>query len=120
MSAGTNQLLKDGARLVTSAEDVLEELRGVGRSASVRVAAPQRPLPITFDTAAAPAPEPVQPDGLSPEEAQAWAALGAEPLHVDEVAASAGLAPGGVLAALLGLELRGAAEQLPGKRYRRC
>lgn len=121
MSAGTNQLLKEGARLVTSAEDILEELRGVGRSASVRVACtavPQQPLALALD--AAPAPEPVQPDGLSPEEAQAWAALGAEPLHVDEVAAAAGLAPGGVLAALLGLELRGAAEQLPGKRYRRC
>ncbi len=121
MSAGTNQLLKDGARLVTSAEDVLEELRGVGRSASVRVArapASRQPLDPGFD--AAPAPEPAQPEGLSPEEARAWSALGAEPLHVDDVAASAGLAPGGVLAALLGLELRGAAEQLPGKRYRRC
>jgi DNA processing protein len=123
MSAGTNQLLKDGARLVTSADDILEELRGVGRSASVRsarTAALQQPLALTLDVGPTLPPEPVQPEGLSPEESQAWAALGAEPLHVDDVAAAAGLAPGGVLAALLGLELRGAAEQLPGKRYRRC
>ncbi|HLL46796.1 MAG TPA: DNA-processing protein DprA, partial [Longimicrobiaceae bacterium] len=121
MSAGTNQLLKDGARLVTSADDILEELRGVGRSASVRVArtAASQP-PLTLDAGPMPTSEMVQPEGLSPEEAQAWAVLGAEPLHVDDVAAAAGLAPGGVLAALLGLELRGAAEQLPGKRYRRC
>jgi len=33
MSAGTNQLLKEGARLVTSSADILEELRGVGRTA---------------------------------------------------------------------------------------
>jgi len=118
MSAGTNQLLKEGARLVTSADDILEELRGVGRSASGRVAraASRHPLDPGFHTSP---PEPVQPEGLSADEAQAWAALGAEPLHVDQVAAAAGLAPGGVLAALLGLELRGAAEQLPGKRYRR-
>jgi DNA processing protein len=31
-SAGTNQLLKDGARLVTSSADILEELRGVGHA----------------------------------------------------------------------------------------
>ncbi len=120
MSAGTNQLLKEGARLVTSADDVLEELRGVGRAASGRVAraaASRQPLDLGFHTSP---PEPVQPEGLSADEAQAWTALGAEPLHVDQVAAAAGLAPGGVLAALLGLELRGAAEQLPGKRYRRC
>jgi DNA processing protein len=121
MSAGTNQLLKEGARLVTSADDILEELRGVGRTTSLRAtrnAAAGQPLAFALD--AAPAAEPVQPDGLAPDEAQAWAALGAEPLHVDDVAAAAGLAPGGVLAALLGLELRGAVEQLPGKRYRRC
>ena len=121
MSAGTNQLLKEGARLVTSAEDILEELRGVGRATSVRrsrAAAASEPFELAPDPG--PAREPVQPDGLSPDEAQAWAALGTEPLHVDDVAASAGLAPGGVLAALLGLELRGAVEQLPGKRYRRC
>lgn len=123
MSAGTNQLLKEGARLVTSAEDILEELRGVGRSAPVRGsrAPAAEPLDLALGGGRPPAaPEPVQPDGLSPDEAQAWQALGAEPLHVDDVAVAAGLAPGGVLAALLGLELRGAAEQLPGKRYRRC
>ena len=120
MSAGTNQLLKEGARLVTSADDIVEELRGVGRSGPVRAARdPSEPLALDFGNGR-PAPEPVQPAGLSAEEAQAWQALGAEPLHVEEVAAAAGLAPGGLLAALLGLELRGAVEQLPGKRYRRC
>jgi DNA processing protein len=109
MSEGTNQLLKEGARLVTSAADVLEELRGVGGP---------RPVP-----AAAPVPEESlpaeEPDGLSPEETRVRAALGTGALHVDEVAATTGLAPGTVLAALLGLELRGLVEALPGKRYRR-
>ena len=117
MSAGTNQLLKDGARLVTSAEDVLEELRGVGRATP---AAPARraahPQPADADLGPAPA----EPEGLSPEEAKAWAAIGADPVHVDEVAAAAGLAPSTVLAALLGLELRGLVASLPGKQYRRA
>ncbi|HEX2191505.1 MAG TPA: DNA-processing protein DprA [Longimicrobiaceae bacterium] len=116
VSAGTNQLLKDGARVVTSAEDVLEELRGVGRPAPVR---PPRAAPPQQAGEADLGPAPAEPDDLSPEEARTWAVLGAEPLHVDEVAAAAGLAPSSVLAALLGLELRGAAEQLPGQRYRR-
>jgi DNA processing protein len=114
VSAGTNQLLKEGARLVTSASDVLEELRGIGRPVPD---APRRAAARPASREPQPAPE---PEGLSPAEAKTWAALGAEPLHVDDVAASAELAPGAVLAALLGLELRGAAEQLPGKRYRRC
>jgi DNA processing protein len=117
VSAGTNQLLKEGARLVTSASDVLEELRGIGRPVPD---APRRAGAHPASREPQPAPEPAEPEGLSPDEAKTWAALGAEPLHVDDVAASAELAPGAVLAALLGLELRGAAEQLPGKRYRRC
>jgi hypothetical protein len=34
-SEGTNQLIKDGARVVTSAADVIEELFGVGRERAV-------------------------------------------------------------------------------------
>lgn len=105
-SAGTNQLLKDGARLVTSANDILEELRGVGHAA-----VPATPV-------AAPAPRPA-PAGLAPDEAAVLAALAADPRHVDEIAADSGLAPGAVLTALLGLELRDLAESLPGKQYRR-
>ena len=43
--------------------------------------------------------------------------LGADPRHVDELAAETGLAPSNVLAALLGLELRELAGSLPGKQY---
>jgi DNA processing protein len=116
MSEGTNQLLKEGARVVTSAADILEELRGVGRAQPPAARKPVPAVPTVPEESV-----PVEaPADLSPEEAQVHAALGAEPLHVDEVAAATGLAPGTVLAALLGLELRGAAEGLPGKRYRRA
>lgn len=109
-SAGTNQLLKDGARLVTGVADILEELRGVGHAVAA-------PAPAVTD--AGPDVPPPPPPGLAPDEAKVYAALTSDPRHVDDLAAASGLAPSNVLAALLGLELRDLAESLPGKQYRR-
>ncbi|HEU4562817.1 MAG TPA: DNA-processing protein DprA [Longimicrobium sp.] len=109
-SAGTNQLLKDGARLVTSTADILEELRGVG---------------ITLDSSGGPASPanidipPPPPPNLVPDEAKVYAALTGDARHVDDLAEATGMAPSKVLAALLGLELRELAESLPGKQFRR-
>lgn len=111
MSAGTNQLLKEGASLVTGAADVLEELRGIGHAAR-----PVRAAAVPEEEASA---EPSPPAALSPEEARVLSALDGGERHVDEIAAAAELAPSTVLAALLGLELQGLAESLPGKRFRR-
>ena len=111
-SAGTNQLLKEGARLVTGAADILEELRGVGHAVAAA------PPPAAVPDAGPDVPPPPPPD-LAPDEAKVYAALGAEPRHVDDLASASGLAPSNVLAALLGLELRDLAESLPGKQYRR-
>ncbi|HYJ79297.1 MAG TPA: DNA-processing protein DprA [Longimicrobiaceae bacterium] len=111
-SAGTNQLLKDGARLVTCARDILEELRGVGLADRVTpVGAPLHP-PST--------PEPPRlPPDLAPDEIAVYGGLGAEPRHVDELAAATRLSSGNLLAALLNLEMRDLAESLPGKHFRR-
>jgi len=105
--AGTNQLLRDGARLVTSAADVLEELAGVG---AVPLAPPR--------LAAAGAPGEGAPETDALERA-VLAALESEPLHVDALAASLKLPTHRLLAALLTLELRGRVEALPGQHYRR-
>jgi len=110
-SAGTNQLLKDGARLVTSTADILEELRGVGHTFAPAGGGPASPANVDV-------PPPPPPD-LVPDEAAVYAALTAGERHVDELAEAAGMAPSKVLAALLGLELRGVAESLPGKLFRR-
>jgi DNA processing protein len=115
MSEGTNQLLKDGARLVTSANDILEELRGVGHAAV-------SPVPLAATASTSPsvdAPAPAPPSDLAPDEAKVFGALTADAKHVDDLAAAADLAPSNVLAALLGLELRGLVESLPGKQFRR-
>jgi DNA processing protein len=110
-SAGTNQLLKEGARLVTSADDILEELRGVGL-AGVPAAGPVRTV-AAVPLASAPPPD------LAGDEAAVFAALAEEPRHVDALAAAVGRPTGAVLSALLTLELRDLAESLPGKHFRR-
>jgi DNA processing protein len=103
-SAGTNQLIKDGARMVTSVEDILEELRGV---------APTLPPPPPHALA-----QPELPL-LSPSQHEVLRLLSRQPRHVDELGEAAGLGPGALLATLLELELAGAVEALPGQHYRR-
>jgi DNA processing protein len=111
MSAGTNQLLKEGARLVTSARDVLEELHGVGL--------PPRRAPSPTPDAAPPATMTrAAPPDLAPDEATVFALLSDDPRHVDDLAAAAGLATPAALTALLGLELRELVEALPGKHFK--
>ncbi len=102
-SAGTNQLIKDGARMVTSVEDIIEELRGV---------APVLPPPPPRAAA-----QPELPL-LSPAQHDVLRLLSRQPRHVDELG-EAGLGPGALLATLLELELAGAVEALPGQHYRR-
>ncbi len=97
---GTHGLLRQGAKLVESVEDVLEELPPV---AGV-------PVP----PAGGPEPAPPRP-GLR----SLFDALGARPLHIDELAARSGLAPGEAAAGLMELALAGYAEEWPGKRYSR-
>ncbi len=97
-SQGVNQLLKDGARLVTSAADILDSLalERVGRSRPK-----QPPLPLLL-------PPPLQ---------KLHELLGDEPLHVDELVRRSGLTPREVSASLLDLELQGGVTQLPGMRF---
>ncbi|HEX6041876.1 DNA-processing protein DprA [Longimicrobium sp.] len=111
-SAGTNQLLKDGARLVTSARDVLEELHGVGLTPRAGF------VPAPSADVVAPPPRPVVPPDLAPDEARVFAGLSDTPRHVDDLAAALGMPTSAALTALLGLELRELVEALPGKQFR--
>ena len=94
LSAGTTALLREGARAVASAADVLA---AIGMEAPAEA---QLPLPT-----------------LASDEATLLSVLARRPRHADEVARSAGLAPGAALAGLLALELRGLCEQRPGHYF---
>jgi len=98
-SQGVNRLLKDGARLVTEARDILEVLW------------PQSPPPAVRRR------EQSLAENLSGDALKVYRQLGAEPLHIDELARTSGLTPMEVSAILLHLELQGGVEQLPGMRY---
>ena len=103
-SAGTNQLIKEGARMVTSVDDILEELNGVGTTGgriTPRRVAEEPALPL-----------------LAPEEDRVVRALDSA-VHVDELAAVTTIQPGRLLGILLDLELRGFVESLPAKHFRR-
>lgn len=91
-SRGCHALIRQGAKLVESAADVLEELH----------------LP----AAAAPEPRPSRPEPL-------LEAIGYDPVTLDELAARTGIAPAELSARLLEFELAGDVARLPGQRIQR-
>lgn len=105
-SRGAHGLLRDGAALVESAADVLAQLPEPFRSAAAQRAAARA------GAAAAPAVE-------DPTQAALLAAVGDEPVSVDELIARTGLRADHAAAALLALELGGQVRQLDGQRYAR-
>lgn len=103
-SEGSNQLIRDGARLVTCAEDVLDEIFGV---APRRLAEAEKPPP--------PAIEPESAGGR-----RILGELSSAPVHVDVVAAAIGMEAGKVLSAMVELEVMGLVESAPGMRFRKA
>ncbi|MBA3341171.1 MAG: DNA-protecting protein DprA [Gemmatimonadaceae bacterium] len=93
-SAGTNQLLRDGASVIASVEDALA-------LAGVSVSAPSPPVQ------------------LAASDARVWAALSAGPLPIDAVAARSGLAARDCLTSVTSLELLGMVECLMSGEIRR-
>lgn len=108
-SAGTHYLIKQGAKLVETAADILEEL-----PAEVRGRLAWRPR--DAETASADRPARETPP-LTPEEARIAAALGPDPIHIDLLVRSLGMDPGTLSALLMRMELKGAVIQAPGKMF---
>jgi DNA processing protein len=107
VSFAPNQLIKQGAKLVTSAEDVIEELPTPVRAALVqaeRVESAQMNLLLE--------------DGLNPTAKKIYALLSAEETrHIDGIVETTGLNSSEVLATLFDLEMKGIVRQLPGKQF---
>jgi DNA processing protein len=107
VSFAPNQLIKQGAKLVTSAEDVIEELPTPVRAALVQaepVEAEQRNLLLT--------------EGLTDSEQKLYALLSAEEAQpIDYLVETTGLNSSEVLATLFTLEMKGIIRQLPGKQF---
>lgn len=106
-SRGTNRLIKEGARLVESAADILEELAPLLEACGRPKAVPQE----TTD---------VKEEPLSLEETKLLSMMGDQEMHIDELIQASGMGSSVVTACLLQLELKGRIRQLPGKRFERC
>ncbi len=96
-SSGTNSLIKQGARLVTSADDILSELELILPGEKK----PLEPLKVTMNA----------------KQIRIFEAMEDEPLHVDRLARATSIAVPELLAILLDMELKGAVRQVPGKKF---
>jgi DNA processing protein len=95
LSKGCHQLIRQGAKLVESAQDILEELK------------------MRTMTAISSKPEITQPDH------PLLGHIGFDPCDIDSLCARSGLSSEVILAQLLQLEMDGRVAALPGGRYQR-
>jgi DNA processing protein len=113
LSKGTHRLIKQGAKLVESVEDVMEALGYIGEqlqehvSAAAEKAAEQIETPL-FD---------IKELKLSGSEKTIYECLHKEPLHIEQIIADTDLAAGSVNAGLVSLRLKGLIKQLPGSLF---
>lgn len=94
LSKGCHALIKQGAKLVESAQDIAEELAWPAMPAALRVAAQGETDPLLQH-------------------------LGFDPVSLDQLCERSGLTVEALSAKLLTLELEGMVTQLPGGRYQR-
>ena len=107
MSFAPNQLIKQGAKLVTKWEEVVEEL-------PTEVRAELFPMEATTAEERASLFE----GSLSPTEKRLFELIRIEePIHVDELVEKTGLSSSETLAALCEMEMRGVIRQMPGKQF---
>ncbi len=102
-SEGTHRLIQQGAHLVQSADDVIEELQLAVSMHQVE-SAPQAE---------------VTPEKLSGPEEQLFGCIDVYPVDIDELTAKTGIPSGSLHDLLLRLELKGRIRQLPGQQYER-
>ncbi len=96
---GCHRLIKEGAKLVESASDILEELRVAADARAATVAPSEQDLP--------------------PALTELLDHIGHDPVDLDSLAARSGRDTGRLTAELFELELAQYVERLPGNRYQR-
>ncbi len=99
-SAGTNALIKDGAKLVTCVDDVVSEFPDLA-AITKHSAQSKQERQIT----------------LSPEERRVYDLVGLDPLHIDDIISRVGISPTRAAQILLMLQMQGLIEQIEGRRY---
>src|SRR5258705_966659 len=107
VSFAPNQLIKQGAKLVTCAADVVEELPTPIRAALTQAEAPEAEQRNLLAAAS-----------LNRSEKKLYDLLREDqPVHIDDLVERSGLNSSEVLATLFTLEMKGIIRQLPGKQF---
>jgi DNA processing protein len=115
LSQGPHQLIKQGARLIETVEDIMEALGYIGEQLKEHTALAANDATEKVET-------PLFETGkfnLRGHEKTIYEALGKEPLHIDELIADTNLPAGAVNAAVVSLRLKGLIRQLPGNLFKR-
>jgi DNA processing protein len=113
LSKGTHQLIKQGARLIESTEDVMDALGYIGEQmkSHVRTAVEEssdRVEKSIFNFSAM---------KLSSDEKCIYDHLSKEPVHLEQIITNTEMAPGSVNASLISLRLKGLIKQSPGNLF---
>ncbi len=107
VSFAPNPLIKQGAKLVTNAEDVIEELPTPVRAALVQAEQPESEQRNLLAAAS-----------LNGSEKRIYELLSAEePMPIDDIVERSSLNSSDVLATLFNLEMKAMVRQLPGKQF---
>jgi DNA processing protein len=99
-SRGTNRLIKEGAKLVETSEDILEEILPQWTKEGETIQEVESPR-----------------KDLNKEEMTLYQLLGETPMHIDVIIRESRFDPGRVSSLLLDLELKGLISQWPGKCF---
>ena len=118
-SEGTNGILREGAILCRSAEDVLQDLAAqVSEAARLRARRPGAAKSADGAHERGPAPRGIAAEATGPEARRVLEALRpGRAVGIEALGTRCGLEPGPLLAALLELELAGLVRPLPGRRF---
>ncbi|MHC4641731.1 MAG: DNA-processing protein DprA [Planctomycetota bacterium] len=113
VSKGSHLLLKQGAKLIETVEDVMEALGYIGQQlqdhvTAAKVKASEKKAKPVFDESQL---------NLSESEKKIYDYLSKEPSHIDQIIAETNLAPGSINADLISLRLKGLIKQLPGNLF---
>ncbi len=115
LSQGPHRLIKEGAKLIETVEDVMEALGYIGEqlkdhtALTARETSEQVEMPL-LETAKF---------NLRGHEKTVYEAMGKEPLHIDQLIGDTSLPAGTVNASVVSLRLKGLVKQLPGNLFAR-
>lgn len=101
-STGTHSLIRQGAKLIENADDILEEFGFPERYT-------QQELPLEGLSGAL--------NEMSASQRKVYEMIGDYPVHIDHIVRSGDMDASEVLSTLMEMELKGIVKQLPGKRF---